>query len=158
EEEQRQRYAQVFRAFKGERQAGSIVVRTLDAGADKPMRVLDSAFGPLKEANPALGLRGIRIHLAHQELLEQQLRGLMLADADTDVQLRIMFPMVTTVEELRTARAIFDHVYQRLQQEKFTVPAHVPVGIMVEVPAAAIMAAELAVLADFFSIGANDLL
>jgi phosphoenolpyruvate-protein kinase (PTS system EI component) len=104
EDEQRQRYTQVFRAFQGERQAGPIVVRTLDAGADKPMPVLDSVPGSLKETNPALGLRGIRVHLAHQELLEQQLRALLLAAAETNVQLHIMFPMITTVEELRNTQ------------------------------------------------------
>src|SRR6185437_14386081 len=78
EEEQRKRYARIFRAFKGDakRARGPIVARTLDAGADKPMPVLDTVIGTKTEANPALGLRGIRIHLAHQELLEQQLRAL----------------------------------------------------------------------------------
>jgi phosphocarrier protein FPr/phosphocarrier protein len=141
EDEQRATYQAIADAL-GER---PLIVRTLDIGADKPAPWLP--FAP--EENPALGLRGIRLQLARRDLLETQLRALL--GVRSPGSLRIMLPMVAAAAELREVKQILD---QLAGQMGVSAPE---LGIMVETPAAALMASALGADAAFFSIGTNDL-
>ena len=127
-----------------------VVIRTLDIGADKQV----SYMGLEKEENPALGLRGLRICLTREEIFRPQLRAIYRASAYGN--LNIMFPMVTSVWELKAAKALCAKVRKELEEEGYPTK-DVPIGVMIETPAAAVLANELAKEAAFFSVGTNDL-
>ena len=127
-----------------------VVIRTLDIGADKQV----SYLGLEQEENPALGLRGLRICLTREEIFRPQLRAIYRASAYGS--LSVMFPMVASVWELKAAKALCTRIRGELESEG--VPTkEVPIGVMVETPAAAVLAHELAKEAAFFSVGTNDL-
>jgi phosphocarrier protein FPr len=147
EEEQVAGLAAILAPFRG----APVVVRTLDAGGDKPIPYM----GLAPEANPYLGLRGLRLSLARRSLFETQLRAILRAGHGHD--LRIMLPMVTEPAEVVEARAVLAAAHAALAREGVAHAWPVPVGIMVEVPAAALAVRSFEAVADFFSIGTNDL-
>ena len=151
EENQFNAYKRVLETMRGK----PVTIRTLDAGGDKIISTLEVQHSTSEEKNPLMGLRAIRLTLANPQILRTQFRALYRASVFGN--LKIMLPLITSVEQVKEALAIAQKVREELKAENIPFNSDVPIGVMIETAAAAMISDCLAKVADFFSIGTNDL-